>query len=213
MTELKKNQVRINARLSFARLNKPEAFNGQGKPRYTASFIIEPGSKAEKDLVSAMKFVAVDEWGEANGKKTYEALVRTQKTCLNDGNNKPDIAEYQDMLVINGAAQVGAPPSLVYTKNGKNVAIDDDERENQSIIYSGCMVNVRLNIWAQDNDFGKRINAGIAGVQFAGDGDRLGGSASASINEFDTVEVEPDNVPQNEADMFDSTAEESDDPF
>ncbi len=53
--------------------------------------------------------------------------------------------------------------------------------------YAGCYVNAALDIWAQDNQFGKRINATLKGVQFAADGDAFVGSAPATAEDFDDI--------------------------
>ena len=54
--------------------------------------------------------------------------------------------------------------------------------------YSGCYVNANLELWAQDNSFGKRINAQLRGIQFLRDGDAFaGGGAPANADEFDEI--------------------------
>ena len=54
--------------------------------------------------------------------------------------------------------------------------------------YGGCFVNAIVELWAQDNQFGKRINATLAGVQFLKDGDAFGGSRPADPDEFEAVD-------------------------
>jgi hypothetical protein len=54
--------------------------------------------------------------------------------------------------------------------------------------YAGCFVNASVELWAQDNNFGKRINASLRGVQFFKDGDAFSGGGAASDDEFDSVE-------------------------
>ncbi len=39
--------------------------------------------------------------------------------------------------------------------------------------YAGCYVNASIDIWAQDSQYGKRVNAGLRGVQFIRDGDKF----------------------------------------
>jgi hypothetical protein len=55
--------------------------------------------------------------------------------------------------------------------------------------YSGCYVNVSIDVWAQDNKYGKRINAQLKGIQFVRDGDAFGGGAPASPDEFEDLGV------------------------
>lgn len=61
--------------------------------------------------------------------------------------------------------------------------------------YSGCYVNASIELWAQDNDFGKRVNAQLRGVQFLRDGDAFGGGARpADADEFDEIAVSDDTA-------------------
>lgn len=206
-------RIRIHARLAFPRLNKPEAFNeGDDNKRYSASFIIDKGTPDFEKVVNAMKAAAIGKWGEEKGLKQYQQLVKSLKVCLINGDDKPDVESFHGHFVVNAAAQPGKPPSLVYTKDGQNVRIAD--RENQTIIYSGCYVNVILNIWAQDNNYGKRINASISGVQFAGKGDPLGGGAVADVDEFEAIEVaDSDIVDETGFSTDNASVDEDDDLF
>lgn len=46
---------------------------------------------------------------------------------------------------------------------------EDDDR-----IYGGCWVNILVRPWYQDNEWGKRINAGLVVVQFVRDDEAFG---------------------------------------
>jgi hypothetical protein len=52
-----------NVRLAFPALFQPKTVNGEGEPRFSAAFPIEPGSANAKALEAAVKSVAVAEWG------------------------------------------------------------------------------------------------------------------------------------------------------
>ena len=55
----------------------------------------------------------------------------------------------------------------------------------EQLIYDGCRVNAKIEIWAQDNKFGRRINCSLLGVMFAGEGENFGGGAApASADDF-----------------------------
>ena len=56
--------------------------------------------------------------------------------------------------------------------------------EEDGVIYDGCYVTAIIGIWAQDNKFGKRINANLLGVQFKKDGDPLA-SGVEKVNDDD----------------------------
>lgn len=46
--------------------------------------------------------------------------------------------------------------------------------KHSDIIYGGCYVNVLIRPWWQDNQYGKRVNAGLSAVQFLRDGEPFG---------------------------------------
>jgi hypothetical protein len=55
--------------------------------------------------------------------------------------------------------------------------------------YGGCYVNMLVEIWAQDNNFGKRVNASLKGVQFVKDGDAFAGGTVASPDDFEDLGI------------------------
>ena len=56
--------------------------------------------------------------------------------------------------------------------------------------YSGCYVNASVELWPQDNNYGKRVNATLMGVQFFRDGESFSGGGVASEDDFDDVTVD-----------------------
>jgi hypothetical protein len=56
--------------------------------------------------------------------------------------------------------------------------------ESDNIVYAGCYVNAIVSLWAQNNQYGKRINAQLDAVQFVRDGEPFG-DGGVSPNEFD----------------------------
>ena len=70
------------------------------------------------------------------------------------------------------------------------LVIDKDKSpltEQDGKPYAGCFVNASVELWAQDNNYGKRINASLRGVQFFKDGDAFAGGGAASEDEFDDI--------------------------
>ncbi|MEO0624105.1 MAG: ssDNA-binding protein [Pseudomonadota bacterium] len=49
--------------------------------------------------------------------------------------------------------------------------------------YRGCRVRVKVRFWAQDNEWGKRINAELIGIQFRGDDEAFTSAAPMSADE------------------------------
>jgi hypothetical protein len=48
-------------------------------------------------------------------------------------------------------------------------------------------VNASIELWCQDNNYGKRINASLRGVQFLKDGEAFAGGGVANADEFDDL--------------------------
>ena len=80
------------------------------------------------------------------------------------------------------SAQDNAQPSF-FDQVRNELTLD----QARKLIYSGCYVNIRIDLWAQDNQYGQRINAGLRGVQFYKDGDAFSAGRPADSNEFEDV--------------------------
>ena len=51
--------------------------------------------------------------------------------------------------------------------------------------FSGAIVNASVEVWAQDNKWGRRVNCSLRGIMLTGEGQSLGGgSAPAGADEF-----------------------------
>lgn len=187
---MSKTRVTIQGRLAFPVLSEPEQFQGQGKPRYSATIIFEPGSDSDKKVLSAMRAAAANKWGEDKADKAVTALTKAMRTAYIDGDTKAEYEGFEGHMAVSAHAQENQPPALVVTKNGENVRLD---RKTQGVIYAGCYVNAIVDFWAQDNQWGKRINAQICGLQFVRDGDSFGGGGPAvSEDDFEAIDIDKD---------------------
>ena len=61
----------------------------------------------------------------------------------------------------------------------KTPLTEDDEK-----IYAGCYVNAIVDFWVQDNEFGKRVNANLFGIQFVKDGEEFGAGSVDVTDDF-----------------------------
>jgi hypothetical protein len=164
-------------RLSFPQIWKAQQVNGEGEPAFNANFIIE-------DLVTAasvdkvIEQVAKDKWG-AKADAHLLAIRSKDKTCLHDGSTK-DYDGYAGNFFV--SARSPTQPLI----------LDRDKTPLNQISgrpYGGCYVNASVDIYAQDNDFGKRINAQLRGIQFVADGEAFG-AGPASADEFEELDEE-----------------------
>jgi len=171
-----------NVRLAFPVLNEPEQFQGSGPYRYSATLLIPSSDTAQLDNVKkAMRAAAAAKFGEEKADAAVKALTAANKVALGNGDNKADYDGFEGCMFVSAHSRDNAPPKLL---DGQR----NELPRSTGTIYAGCMVNASVEFWGQANEYGKRINAQIRGVQFAGDGDAFAASRPASADEFDVVE-------------------------
>lgn len=186
-------------RLSFPDLFEAVQYEGSGPFKYRASFLFEKDSDNHKALVAAMKEVANEAWKDKADKVLENAADDSKLRFIVDGNKK-DYDGYKGMFVISATRDQSKGRPLVVNKKPKN----DDGTPNtvtqtDGIVYAGCYVNATVEVWAQNNKFGKTTRAQLLGIQFVKDGDAFGGgSAKANADDFedlsDTGDYENDSL-------------------
>lgn len=190
MADDKKNSPKTvmlkNVRLSFPHLFRPQASKDEGgTPKFNCSFLMDPATPHGKANIAKLK--AAIEFAQ-NEKWAGKVKVPGDKRCLRKGND-PETGEAKydgyDQMIFCSASNSVRP--LVIDRN-RAPLIEADGKP-----YGGCYVNAKVNIWAQDNKFGKRINASLEAVQFYTDGERFG-AAPTDSDEFDEYGDDDDAV-------------------
>jgi hypothetical protein len=166
----------MDVRISFAQgLFEAKAGADGGEPKFNSAFIF-PKSHPAVALLSAMVVqVATEKWG-AKATEVLTQLKASDKLPVHDGDAKASTPGYAGNLFLNASNKV--KPLVVDTNPAKQLTAMDGKP------YSGSYVNAIVEIWAQDNKFGKRINASLSGVQFVRDGERLAGGGVAQPTDF-----------------------------
>ena len=157
-----------NVRLSFPSLFKRASFDGQ-EGKFEATFLLNKETHAEtiKEIEAAIKEkITVDLKG---------AKLGADKICLKDGDNI-EYDGYAGHFSIKGS---NSKRPMVIDRDKTPLTEDDNK------IYAGCYVNAIIELWAQNNSYGKRINANLLGVQFFADGEPFGDGVKASADDFD----------------------------
>lgn len=163
-----------DVRLAFPNLFTAQTFEG-GAPAFGASLLLAPSHKSVAELKKAFVAVAKEKWG-AKADAILKSMTATDKLCLHNGDTKEQYDGFPGNMFVSARSKVR--PLILNTD--KTPLNEDDGKP-----YSGCYVNASIELWAQDNKFGKRINAQLRGVQFLRDGDAFGGGGSpASEEEF-----------------------------
>lgn len=166
-----------SVRLAFPVLFDAKTVNGEGKPAFSASFLLSPTDAQIKTIEQAIEQVAKEKWG-AKADAVLKQMRAQDKTALHDGDLKSNYAGFEGMLYVSARS---ATRPLVLDKD-KSPLTEQDGRP-----YAGCYVNASVELWAQDNNYGKRINASLRGVQFVRDGDAFAGGGVASEDEFEDI--------------------------
>jgi hypothetical protein len=166
-----------NVRLSFPHLFQPQV-QPDGKKSHSANFLMTPDHPAKAELDAAIKAVASEKWAK-KGDAELAALVAAQRICLRDGNTKAYDGYPGNWFLSSSSKQ----RPEIYDKDGSAILDESYGRP-----YGGCYVFAWVDVWAQDNQYGKRINATLMRVQFARDGDPFTGSSRASLGEVAAID-------------------------
>ena len=156
-----------NARLSFPSLFRKASFNGV-ETKYEATLLLNKQDHAEV-IASIQKAIKEKITVDLKGAK-----LGADKLCLRDG----DDVEYDGYA---GHMSLKASNKKRPTVIGRDKA---PVTEDDNIIYGGCYVNAIITLWAQNNSYGKRVNAQLDGVQFVRDGEPFG-DGGISVDQFD----------------------------
>ncbi|MBO7173133.1 MAG: DUF2815 family protein [Burkholderiaceae bacterium] len=177
-----------NARLSFPHLFEPAAESNQpnAKMVYSASFLLKKDDPTINKIREAIYKTAEEKWGEkANG--ILMKLYANNLVCLRDGDLK-DYDGYEGCMFI-------------ASKNKNRPLLIDRDRsilgQSDGKPYAGCYVNAKVSFWAQDNQYGKRINCSLLGVQFVKHGDSFTGARVAVTDDFEDLGVNADDEVNN----------------
>ena len=170
-----------NVRLSFPKIWKAEAFANDptSKPAFSTSFILQADDPQVGELNALIEELAREDWKE-KAPAILAQLRAKDDICLHDGNLKSQYEGYAGNWYVTARSA------------GKPLIIDRDRTElteQDGRPYGGCYATVSIDVYVQDNKFGKRVNASLRGVQFVQDGDAFSGGPPASPEEFDDLGV------------------------
>lgn len=170
------SKIKMQAvRLSFPSLFNTAKFGGEDTGKYEATFVLD---KVEHDEVIA----GIKAQIERLMKEELKGKVPSDKLCLKDG-DEMGRPEFEGKYTIKASTK---KRPLVINRDKSPIT------ESDNVIYAGCYVNAIVSLWAQNNNYGKRINAQLDGVQFCRDGEAFGDGA-VSVNEFDAFGSESDD--------------------
>lgn len=162
--------------LSFPKLFKPEAY-AEGEPRFSATFLFDPGSEAAKVAQQAIDEIIAEQWA---GKRP-NAL----KVCVQEGDakvaaarNPENYSMYEGKLYVTASAKQDRPPIVVDTDGATPLTAASGK------VYGGAIAGAIIRLWGQDNKWGVRINAELRAVQVQGAGTPFGSGGRIDTSRY-----------------------------
>lgn len=179
-----------NVRIAFAQgIFTAKAFNdGDGPAKYSCNFILDDDDPQVARLSKAITKKIKDELKGVH--------IQESKLCLQDGINKGEYEGFGEGTMFVSCSEKTRP--TVMARDGKTPVAEAD-----GLIYSGCYVNAQISLWAQNNQWGKRINANLVAVQYIREGEAFGGR-SESFSEGSFEDLTEEEVEESEE--FDALA-------
>lgn len=148
-------------RLSYAHLFAPSAFQAGDKKSYSVTGILPKDTHQSVYDALSKRMVEMQ-------KEAFKQKIPADKLCLRDG-DLTGKEEYEGCWIIVARDSEENPP-LLLDKDGKTEVTKKDDK-----LYSGAIGNLQIRLWAQNNQYGKRINANLLGVQFVEHGEKFSG--------------------------------------
>lgn len=166
-----------NVRLAFPQLFEAKSVNGEGEPAFSASFLMDPSHPSVAALRAAFETLGKEKWG-AKWPAVKKEIEAKDRTALHDGDTKSSYGGFEGNLFVSARSKTRP---LVIDRDRSPLTNSDGKP------YAGCYVNASVELWCQDNNYGKRINASLRGVQFVRDGEAFAGGGAASEDDFDDI--------------------------
>lgn len=177
-----------NVRPGFLKCFRAEAPQGGGDPKFGTKLVIPKDHPQIKQIEDGMLAVAEAKW-PGKGQKILDAMVKTGKPKNIEvpfvreeyANGDGDVYDgFEDAFYFSCSSGADKRPLVI--DRDKSPLVEADGRP-----YSGCVSNVQVELWAQDNKFGKAIRAEFKAIQFVRDGDSFAGGTPASADDFDDL--------------------------
>ena len=158
--------------LSFPHLASPDRYD-----KYSAEFMVEPGSPADKRIQKAIAEVAAESWGD-NAKAAVQAAKVANRMCYRNAEDVKDLdryPNYKGKWVLRTSER--RPPTLLDSDMSQILPPADK-------LYPGAVVRPGISIWTHVYEGVKQVNCNLVAVQFLAHGERLGGYVPPSKDDL-----------------------------
>ena len=182
-----------DVRCSFLTLGDPEYYQGQktkdtDKRRWSATALIPASSPYKAQIDKALKDAALAQW-EKKWETYYENIIVDPKGCCWIDGKRKEYDGYQGHWALTAHRPEDKGRPIVFDTDKSPIYKPNNEiyEGKAGRIYSGCFVNMQVEIWAQDNKTGKGLRATLLGIQRVRDGDAFGGGAAPNADDFGEI--------------------------
>ncbi len=204
-----------NARLSFSDLFKPKSI-GASEPKFTATAICLNGDESGNPDGLKTTVTYTNSEGE-KVTKPYSTLSTICEHVLKEkfgkvpakaknwGFNKADGSTTRDQFVNgDGDYYAGFGDDTYYISASKKADMCKDEKltvldqhkspisANSGLIFSGCFVNLVLDVYAYAGEEGSGVTISLEGIQLKKKGEPLGITQIDAADEFDEEDFDED---------------------
>lgn len=171
------NVLVSGARASFVTVFKPKAQAEGSEPKYSIALLLNKEKDAAQieGLKEAILLVAKAKWKD---KIPKFVVFGGDRCCLKEASTKEYDGYDEEHVFVSASSSRKIP---VVGRDRMPLAEEDGK------LYSGCYVNASIRLWAQDNKYGKRVNAQLRAVQFVRDGEAFGAGAVDPDKEFESL--------------------------
>lgn len=167
----------IQGRLAFPSIYHAKQFDGAGPFSYSASILVEPDSADAAKVDAAIQEVAKNTWGAKSDAILKTILGNNQKCCWYPGELKA-YESYQGKMVFSSKrAEEDGPVDIVDARLKPLL-------EASGKPYSGSHVKLKVDLWAQKNQYGNGIRSTLIAVQFLRDGEAFSSVGPANHDGF-----------------------------
>ena len=171
--------IRIdNVRGSYVHADKPykgKADAPDKEPKFSMVGILP------KDTHGEAKTLILEVINGILKEKNKGGAIKSDAKFLRNGDDAGK-EEYVNALTVN-CSEARRPAC----RNGRGELIQDPA-EIREMFQSGYWFNILIRPWWQDNDYGKKVNAGFVGIQFVKKDKTFGEGAIDDSEAWDTVE-------------------------
>lgn len=183
-----------DVRCAFLRLDQPDYYQGKKQSdrdqrRWDATGLIPATSPLKKMIDDAIRAEAKAKWANKADAVLASVLTSAKTCCFVDGATKPDYDGYAGNWALTSHRRESDGRPLVFDNDKTPIFKPDGTLYDGKAgrMFSGCYVNLSVEIYAYEAGTNRGIGCGLLGIQRVRHGDSFGGSSAPNPDAFGEV--------------------------